>query len=54
MRSIKGQPFGQKEKLTRRLHNILREYPAGSQLFELLQNADDARATEVINIYSIY
>ncbi|MPC21713.1 Sacsin [Portunus trituberculatus] len=41
--------FGQKEPLTTRLRNILAEYPCDSGIMkELLQNADDAGATEVI------
>ena len=42
------QPYGQKEPLTRRLQRILEDYPAGSGILkELVQNADDARASEV-------
>jgi sacsin len=38
------KPYGQQEPLTRRIHSILRDYPAGTQIMkELLQNADDAR-----------
>ena len=37
--------FGQKESLVHRLKNILALYPEGvGVLYELLQNADDARA----------
>ncbi|XP_071785165.1 sacsin-like [Asterias amurensis] len=44
--------FGQKEKLTDRLSNILRSYPSVSDVFkELLQNADDAGATEIHFVY---
>ena len=40
-----GVPFGQKEELTRRIKNILREYPFDETVLkELLQNADDAKA----------
>ncbi|XP_069939467.1 sacsin-like isoform X2 [Cherax quadricarinatus] len=40
--------FGQKEPLTVRLKNILKEYPCDYGIMkELLQNADDAGATEV-------
>ncbi|KAK3879728.1 hypothetical protein Pcinc_015717 [Petrolisthes cinctipes] len=40
--------FGQKEPLTTRLRNILQEYPCDAGIMkELLQNADDAGATEV-------
>ena len=44
----RGLPFGQKEKLTVRLNKILQAYPADIQiLYELLQNADDAGASQV-------
>ncbi|XP_050714713.1 sacsin-like isoform X1 [Eriocheir sinensis] len=40
--------FGQNEPLTTRLRNILEDYPCDSGIMkELLQNADDAGATEV-------
>jgi hypothetical protein len=43
-----GIPFGQKEKLVTRLKNIISAYPRDhSVLNELLQNADDAGATEI-------
>ncbi|PAA47614.1 hypothetical protein BOX15_Mlig015937g2 [Macrostomum lignano] len=43
------EPFGQSENLTTRLEGILRGYPLGIELFkELIQNADDAEATEVV------
>ena len=43
-----GISFGQREKLTNRLKRILSGYPCGKELLkELLQNADDAMATEV-------
>jgi sacsin len=43
-----GQPFGQHEKLTDRLKNILAAYPYDEGILkELLQNADDAKATEI-------
>ncbi|XP_035668355.1 sacsin-like [Branchiostoma floridae] len=39
---------GQHEKVTQRLKNILNDYPEGAGIFkELIQNADDAKATEV-------
>ena len=39
---------GQYEPLTTRIKNILREYKDGIGIFkELIQNADDARATTV-------
>ena len=44
----RGLPFGQHEKLTVRLQRILEAYPSQMQiLYELLQNADDAGASEV-------
>ncbi|XP_022079493.1 sacsin-like [Acanthaster planci] len=44
--------FGQSEELTDRLKSILREYPNVSDVFkELLQNADDAGATEIHFVY---
>ena len=43
-----GEEFGQEEKLTQRLHNILRDYPCDiTFLKEILQNADDAGATKL-------
>lgn len=43
-----GFPFGQKEKLTNRLKRILESYPGNKEILkELLQNADDAQATEI-------
>jgi sacsin len=40
----------QKQSLTAALRNICRDYPAGGiSLRELLQNADDAGATEVVS-----
>lgn len=40
--------FGQQEKLTVRLKNIISAYPAKKDILkELLQNADDAEATEI-------
>ena len=43
-----GIPFGQKEKLTNRLQRLLQAYPCEKEILkELLQNADDAEATEV-------
>ena len=47
-----GIPFGQHEKLTDRLKNILKSYPCDSGILkELVQNADDAGATEIHFIY---
>ena len=43
-----SKPFGQHEKLTDRLKNILRAYPPDEGILkELLQNADDAKANEI-------
>ena len=47
--SSHAEAFGQRESLTRRLKHILELYPEGpGTLFEMVQNADDAKATEVI------
>ena len=47
-----GIPFGQHEKLTDKLKNILKSYPCDSGILkELVQNADDAGATEIHFIY---
>ena len=49
--SFSGVPFGQKEKLTQRIKNVLWDYPFDvTFLKELLQNADDAKANEMIVI----
>ena len=46
-----GIPFGQREKLTNRLKRILTGYPCEKEILkELLQNADDAQATEIFFI----
>ena len=43
-----GEEFGQEEKLTVRLNNILRDYPRDiTFLKEILQNADDAKASKL-------
>ena len=43
-----GIPFGQTEKLENRLRRILTAYPCEKEILkELLQNADDAQATEI-------
>ena len=47
-KKFKGVPFGQHEELTRRIHNIIRDYPFDiTVLKELLQNADDAKAKKM-------
>lgn len=44
----------QKQPLTTALRNICRDYPSGGGVLgELLQNADDAGATEVVSTISI-
>ena len=43
-----GLPCGQTEKLANRLRRILAEYPCEKEILkELVQNADDAQATEI-------
>ena len=43
-----GIPFGQREPLTNRIKRILSGYPCDKEILkELLQNADDAGATEI-------
>ena len=50
-RSI-GQSFGQREELTDRLKSILKAYPCDVGILkELVQNADDAGATELHFVY---
>ena len=45
---FEGVEFGQRELLTQRIKNILREYPFDiTVLKELLQNADDSKATKM-------
>ena len=45
---FRGIEFGQKEELTRRIQNILKDYPFDvTVLKELLQNADDAKASKM-------
>ena len=47
-----GRPFGQREALTDRLKGILKAYPCDvGVLKELVQNADDAGATEIHFIF---
>ena len=47
-----GEEFGQEEKLTRRLSRLLEDYTDGFAVpKELIQNADDAGATEVNFLY---
>lgn len=44
----RGIPFGQREALTNRIKRILSGYPCDKEILkELLQNADDAGATEI-------
>lgn len=43
-----GKPFGQSEKLTLRLKNILSSYPCDVGILkELVQNADDSKSTQI-------
>ena len=45
---FKEEDFGQKEELSTRLNNILKQYPADVSIFkEFIQNAEDAMATEI-------
>lgn len=47
-----GSEFGQKEKLTSRIKSILNAYPSEKEMMkELLQNADDAKATEIYFVF---
>ncbi|XP_056114734.1 sacsin isoform X1 [Rhinichthys klamathensis goyatoka] len=47
-----GSEFGQKEKLTSRIKSILNAYPSEREMLkELLQNADDAKATEIYFVF---
>ncbi|KAK2847013.1 hypothetical protein Q5P01_010012 [Channa striata] len=47
-----GSDFGQKEKLTSRIKSILNAYPSEKDMLkELLQNADDAKATEIFFVF---
>ena len=47
-----GIPFGQTEELVNRLRRILEAFPCEKELLkELLQNADDAQATEICFIH---
>ena len=46
-----GESFGQHEDLTDRLKGILDGYPTDGILKELVQNADDAQASEIHFIY---
>ena len=46
-----GDEFGQSEELTQRIRNILEDYPLDITILkELLQNADDAKATKMVII----
>ena len=48
MQKFSGVPFGQREELTQRIKNILQDYPLDvTFLKELLQNADDAKASKM-------
>ena len=46
---LAGTPYGQYEDLIDRLNGILKKYPADTSIFrEFIQNADDAKATEIV------
>jgi sacsin len=46
---LDGTEFGQSEELVDRLNGILKKYPADTSIFrEFIQNADDAKATEIV------
>ncbi|KAK9969887.1 hypothetical protein ABG768_028028 [Culter alburnus] len=46
--SLHAEEFGQSEKLTVRIKNIIDAYPSKKDILkELIQNADDAQATEI-------
>ena len=48
LRKFPGVPFGQKETLQRRITDILQQYPFDETFIkEILQNADDAKATKL-------
>ena len=48
MYSLEWPGFGPSEKITNRIESLLREFPCDVTIFkELLQNADDAGATEI-------
>jgi len=50
--SLMFEEYGQSEPLTKRISEILKDYGDGSAIFkELIQNADDAGATEVKFLY---
>jgi len=47
------EEFSQSQKLTTQIRAILRNYPDGSQILkELIQNADDSKATSVAFVLS--
>eukprot|EP00741_Cyanophora_paradoxa_P025245 tig00000361_g24364.t1 len=47
-RRSRVKEFGQKSSRTRNIKNVLHQYLEGTQIFrELMQNADDARATRI-------
>eukprot|EP00618_Florenciella_parvula_P033962 CAMPEP_0119484170 /NCGR_PEP_ID=MMETSP1344-20130328/11260_1 /TAXON_ID=236787 /ORGANISM="Florenciella parvula, Strain CCMP2471" /LENGTH=157 /DNA_ID=CAMNT_0007518713 /DNA_START=1 /DNA_END=471 /DNA_ORIENTATION=+ len=51
---VKTESFGQSESITRRLRHILELYPEGTPILsELIQNADDARATTVKVLFNL-
>ena len=49
--TFEGEEFGQVEEITQRIKNILEDYPLDvTVLKELLQNADDAKASKMVVI----
>jgi hypothetical protein len=55
VRKNAGKPFFQRESLIKRINDILRSYSSTTCIFkELIQNADDAKATEIRNKINIY
>ena len=48
---LEWEDFGQYEDISKRIDNLLREFPCDVTIFkELIQNADDSQATEVVLI----
>ena len=46
---LDGTDFGQHEELVDRLNRVLKKYPADTSIFkEFIQNADDAKASEIV------
>lgn len=45
--NLLGEPFGQKQELIHRIREVINEYQTKSIPIEFLQNADDAKASEI-------